>query len=82
MRQLSWDIRKKDLDYLAGLYMLYVIRDPEDYKDQYKIKQLIERGDAALQRKSPEELLAIIYQMYDLLINKETEEPLKGTGLA
>jgi len=35
-----------------------------------------------LQRKSTEELLAIIYQMYDLLINKETEEPLKGTGLS
>jgi len=82
MRQLSWDIRKKDIDYLAGLYMLYVIRDPEDYKDQNRLKLLIERGDAALQRKSTEELLAIIYQMYDLLINKETEEPLKGTGLS
>ncbi len=82
MRQLSWDIRKKDFDYLAGLYMHYAMRDIEDYKDQNKIKQLLERGDAALQRRSPEELLAVIYQMYDLLIDKETEEPLKGTGLS
>ena len=82
LRRLTWDIRKKDLDYLAGIYLHYVIKDAAEYSEPKKIKQLIDRGDAAMERRSAEELLAVIYQMYDLLIDKETEEPLKGTGIS
>jgi len=83
MRALTWDIRKKDFAYLANLYVYYAVKDPAEYSDGRKLKQLLERGEAALQRKGTEELLSVIYQLYDLLIEKEAgEEPLKGTGLS
>ncbi len=82
LHTLTWDIQKKDFDYVAGLYMNYAMRDPGDYSDEKKFKLLAERGDAALQRKVVEEVLSVIYLMYDLLIDKGREEPLKGTGLS
>jgi molecular chaperone DnaK len=40
------------------------------------------RGDEALARKNPDEILSIVYRMYELLIDKDQgEEAIKGTGL-
>ena len=82
LSQLTWDIRKRSFDYMASLYMHYAMLDERAYSDPRKIKQLMERGEAALQRRSAEELLAVVSQMYELLIDKEKDEPMKGTGLA
>lgn len=82
LRELTWDIRKRDLDYLAGLYMYYVMKGPEAYKEPALVQQLVERGDKALERKSAEELLSVINRLYDQLIDKHEDEQLKGTGLA
>jgi hypothetical protein len=45
-------------------------------------QQLITRGDAALERGNMAELLEVIYRLYDLLIDKDEDEAMKGTGLA
>lgn len=82
LQNLTWEIRKKDFEYVTALYIYYSLKEDAAYKDVNKIKQLKQRGDAAIERKSAEELLSIIYQMYDLLIDKEFDEPLKGTGLS
>ncbi len=82
MQQLSWDLRKRDPAYVTRLYLSYAMRDKSEYSDPKKFTQLTERGEAALARRSVEELLAIIYQMYELLIDKERDEQLKGTGLS
>lgn len=82
LRSLTWDIRKKDLDYVTNLFLYYSFKDDAEYKDPKRIKQLKERGDGAIERKSCEELLNVVYQMYELLIDKGLDEPLKGTGLA
>jgi molecular chaperone DnaK len=81
LRDITWELRKKDLDYVAGIFIYYAHKDLKEYKDPHRIKQLIERGDGSLERKNVEELLAVIYQMYELLINKKEQESIKGTGL-
>ena len=82
LRSLTWEIRKKDLEYVTGIFLYYAFKEDAAYKDPKRVKQLKERGDAALERKSVEELLNIVYQMYELLIDKQLDEPLKGTGLS
>jgi molecular chaperone DnaK len=82
LRQISWDGKKKNLEYLIGVYFFYYEKDDSEYKDVKKIKQLREKGDAAIERRSAEELLNVIYLMYDLWLHKEFDEPLKGTGLS
>ena len=82
IRQISWDTRKKDIEYLIGIFYYYSTKEDAEYSDIKKIKLLKERGDAAIERRSAEELLNIIYLMYDLWLNKEFDEPLKGTGLS
>ncbi len=82
VRQISWDTRKKNLEYLIGIYFFYYEKEDSEYSDVKKIKQLREKGDAAIERKSAEELLNVIYIMYDLWLHKEFDEPLKGTGLS
>lgn len=82
LRSLTWEIRKKDLEYVTGIYLYYAFKEDAAYKDPKRVKLLKERGDAALERKSVEELLNIVYQMYELLIDKQLDEPLKGTGLS
>lgn len=82
MRQLTWDIRKHDPQYVAGLYLHYALKDPVEYTDEEMAQQLITRGDAALERGNMAELLEVIYRLYDLLIDKDEDEAMKGTGLA
>jgi molecular chaperone DnaK len=55
---------------------------PNDaYSDGKQIKALKARGDEALERKNADEILSIIYSMYELLIDKNDDEMIKGTGL-
>jgi molecular chaperone DnaK len=79
---LTWDIRKKDLAYLTQTYLYYALKPDNEYTDQKQIKLLKKRGDEALERKNPEELLSLLVQMHDFLINKNDDEMLKGTGLS
>lgn len=82
LRSLTWEIRKKDLEYVTGIFLYYAFKEDAAYKDPKRVKQLKERGDAAIERKSVDELLNLVYQMYELLIDKQLDEPLKGTGLS
>ena len=57
------------------------MKPDEEYKDLKRVAALKKRGDEALERKVPEEILGIVYQLYELLINKDDDEALKGTGI-
>jgi molecular chaperone DnaK len=81
LNQLSWDIRRKDISHVTHIYMYYATKENAEYKDPKKAEQLKARGDAALERKNVDEILSIIYQLYEILIDKDNDEVLKGTGL-
>ncbi len=81
MDRLTWDIRKKDLGYVTWLYTVYATKPNEAYRDQKELKVLKARGDEALGRRNAEEILSIIYRMYELLIDKNEGEQITGTGL-
>jgi len=79
--RLSWDIQKKDIHYVTWLYTVYAMKPLEAFSNQKEIKALRARGDEALTRKNVDEILSIIYRMYELLIDKNDSEMIKGTGL-
>ncbi|WP_207512569.1 Hsp70 family protein [Longitalea luteola] len=81
MDRLTWNIRKQDISYVTSLYMYYSMKPDEAYSNLSEIKLLKTRGDQALARKNPDEILSIVYRMYELLIDKDREESIKGTGL-
>jgi len=81
MDRLIWNIRKRDIGYVTSLYLHYVMKPDNAYSDVRQIKILKARGDEALQRKNIDEILSVIYRMYDLLIDKDDDEMIKGTGL-
>jgi molecular chaperone DnaK len=79
--RLIWNFRKQDISYVTSLYMYYSMKPDEAYSNIGEIKLLKRRGDEALARKNPDEILSIVYRMYELLIDKDEEEAIKGTGL-
>ncbi|WP_276480255.1 Hsp70 family protein [Paraflavitalea pollutisoli] len=79
--RLTWEVRKKDIGYVTSLYMYYTTKPNEEYSNQAEIRSLKKRGDEALTRQNTHELLSIIYRMYELLIDKDQDEAIKGTGL-
>ncbi|MBN9297287.1 MAG: Hsp70 family protein [Filimonas sp.] len=81
LSQLVWDMKKRNFDYIVGVFTYYAMKEDHAYNNPAKAKQLKERGDAAITRRSGEELLSIVSQLYHILIDKDTDEPLKGTGL-
>ncbi|OQP64260.1 hypothetical protein A3860_19990 [Niastella vici] len=83
MDRLSWDIRKKDISYVTSIYMYYSMKPDDAYSNLSEIRLLKKRGDEALTRRNPDEILSIVYRMYDLLIDKnQGDETMKGTGLS
>ncbi|MBO9198678.1 MULTISPECIES: Hsp70 family protein [Niastella] len=81
MDRLSWNIRKRDISYVTSLYMYYAMKPDDAYSNLNEIKLLKARGNEALGRKNVDEILSIVYRMYELLIDKNQEESIKGTGL-
>ena len=81
MNRLVWSVKKRDLHYVTAVYVSYAMKPNDAYRDQKEIKALKARGDEALNRKNVDEILSIVYRMYELLIDKNEGEELKGTGL-
>ncbi|WP_205514068.1 Hsp70 family protein [Longitalea arenae] len=81
MDRLTWNVKKKDISYVTNLYMYYCMKPDEAYSNLNEIKALKTRGDQALSRQNPDEILSIVYRMYELLIDKDQEETIRGTGL-
>ncbi|MDO6432062.1 Hsp70 family protein [Flavitalea sp. BT771] len=81
MDRLIWNVKRKDVGYLTSLYLHYAMKPDNAYSDVKQIKALKARGDEALERKNPDEIASVIYRMYDLLIDKDDDEVIKGTGL-
>jgi molecular chaperone DnaK len=81
MHHLTWNVRKKDIGYVTSLYLYYAMKPDEEYNNPKEIKALKLRGDEALGRQNADELMAIVYRMYELLIDKNRDEMIQGTGL-
>jgi len=81
MDRLTWEVRKKDIHYVTWLYTVYAMKPLEAFHNPKEIKALRARGDEALTRKNVDEILTIVYRMYELLIDKNDGETIKGTGL-
>ncbi len=81
MNRLTWSARRKNIHHMTNLYLHYAMKPDEQYSNPKQIKALKERGDEALARKNPDEVWGIIQQMYELLIDKDRDEMIKGTGL-
>jgi molecular chaperone DnaK len=81
MDRMIWQVKRKDISYVTSLYLSYAMRPNEDYSNITEIKSLKKRGDEALTRANPEEIVTIIYRMYELLIDKNGDEEISGTGL-
>jgi len=81
MDKMTWSVKRKDIGYVTSLYLNYAMRPNEDYSDIKEIKMLKKRGDEALERRNPDEIVGIIYRMYELLIDKDRDEEIRGTGL-
>jgi molecular chaperone DnaK len=82
MDRLAWDVRRQNLEHVIGIYTAYAIRPPEAYSNPKEFKQLRARGDEALGRKNVTEIWSIIQRMYELLLDKNRNEDIKGTGLS
>lgn len=81
MDRFVWNVRKKDIHYVTHLYLEYAMMPLESFSNQKEVKALRTRGDEALSRQNVDEILSIIYRMYELLIDKNDGEAIKGTGL-
>ncbi|HET6255460.1 MAG TPA: Hsp70 family protein [Puia sp.] len=81
MDRMTWEIKRKDIGYVTGLYLVYAMKPNEAYSNASEIKALRKRGDEALTRQNPDEIMSIIYKMYHLLIDKSRGEEISGTGL-
>jgi molecular chaperone DnaK len=78
--QLSWKISQKDPTYIISLFHYYA--EVDTYPDKQKSKNLVELGEKALERKNYDELLAIIYRLYELLPPDHQDDfKIKGTGI-
>jgi len=81
MDRLSWNVRRKDLGHVTAIYMYYAMKPDDAYSNIGEIRLLKKRGDEALTRGIVDEILAIIHRMYELLIDKNRDETMTGTGL-
>jgi molecular chaperone DnaK len=81
MDRMTWEVKRKDIGYVTELYLAYAMKPNEAYSNINEIKALKKRGDEALARRNPDEIVSIIVKMYDLLIDKSRGEEISGTGL-
>jgi len=81
MDRMTFEVRRKNISYVTWLYTVYALKPLEAFSNPKEIKALRARGDEALGRKNPDEIMTIIIRMYELLIDKNQGEELKGTGL-
>jgi molecular chaperone DnaK len=81
MGRLTWDIRRKDVSYVTRVYMYYAALPDDKFYNIQQVKTLRARGNEALGRQNPDEILSYAAQMHELLIDKDQNEAIKGTGL-
>ncbi len=82
LRQLSWEVRKKDPSVLMGAFHYYATLPAGEYRDQRQAKKYIEIGEKAIDRKNYEELYVALMQLYMLHPDSERKKnPFSGTGI-
>jgi molecular chaperone DnaK len=82
LQRLTWKISQRDPMYVISLFHYYSDMQTNRYRDEVKAKKIIEMGEKALERRNYDELLAIIYQLFDLLPPEQKDDfRIKGTGI-
>jgi molecular chaperone DnaK len=81
MGRLTWDIRRKDVSYVTRVYLYYAALPDDKFYNIPQVKTLRARGNEALGRQNPDEILSYAAQLHELLIDKDQNEAIKGTGL-
>ncbi len=82
LNTMTWEAKKRDIGFVTAVYMNYAMKPDNQYENISEIRALKKRGDEALTRQNVDEILAIVYRMYELLIDKRgADETIKGTGL-
>jgi molecular chaperone DnaK len=82
LRSLSWEIRKTDPVSLAGLHHYYNGLPDDYFSDPKAARHFIELADKALERQNYSELLALIYKIDRLLVDRNAKDQFFGTGLS
>ncbi len=82
LRRLSWELRKNDPVYLAGLHHYYNGLPDDDFSDPKAARNYIDLADRAIERQNYSELLALIYKIDHLVIDKNAKDQFFGTGLS
>ena len=81
LRRLAWELNKHKPDRLISSF-LYCDSLPDDsYTDVSKARDLLERADISIGRQNYDELRAILYQIWALIIDPDERENFSGTGL-
>ncbi len=82
LRQLSWEVRKKDPSVLMGAFHYYATQPMGDFRDQHQAKKFIEIGEKAIERKNYDELYVALMQLYIIHPDSDRRKnPFSGTGI-
>ncbi len=81
LRRLGWEVRRNDPVTLISSFYYYNNLPDEDYQDARKARVLLESADKAIERQNYKELLAVLQQVWSLVIDNEQRESFNGTGL-
>jgi molecular chaperone DnaK len=82
LRQLSWEVKKKDPGVLLGAFHYYSSQPPGDFKDARQAKKYMEGGEKAIERKNYDELYVMLMQLYILHPDSDRRQsPFSGTGI-
>ncbi len=81
IHRLKWDIEKEDPVRLINLYYYYTSLSPSEFSDIKAAREYLDLAEKAIERQNYKELLALIYRIDHLVIDKTTKEKFNGTGL-
>jgi len=81
LRMLGWEVRKNDPVSLISSYYYYDNLEDDQYRNPQKARELLQFADGAIERQNYKELLALLYQIWSLVLDNEQRENFHGTGL-
>ena len=64
LNTLSWEIKQRDPQYVAGLFHYYAMLPDNEYTDSRRATMLKEMGEKALGRQNYDEVLSVVYNLY------------------
>lgn len=81
LRRLSWELNKHKPEVLINSYMYCDNLPDSSFSIPVRARDLLEKADHSIERQNYHELLAILYQIWELVIDPDEREKFSGTGL-